>query len=85
MLFNVILIIMAVYLMVLPFILLKFIKFGMKIAVSETEKVASEPTFTIPKKKHTPKVPKEMQKTLDIMENINNFDGTGIGQKEIKE
>lgn len=76
---------MAVYLMILPFILLKFIKFGMRMATKEAEKIAEEPVFTVPKKKHTPKVPEEVQRTLDIMENINNFDGTGMGQKEIKE
>lgn len=76
---------MACYLMILPVILLKFIKFGMKIATSEVEKVAEEPTFNVPKRKHTPKVPEEVQRTLDIMGNINNYDGTGIGQKEIKE
>lgn len=82
MLFEVIAIILALYACLTPAIILKSVKFGMSAAQTPKEAI-EKPIFTV-KKKKTPDVPPEIQKGLDIIANIDNYDGTSTGQKEIK-
>ena len=83
MLYNIVLIMLVVYLMLLPLIVVTSIKFGIKLAEKPKE-TADEPIFNVPKPKKKPKVSKEEQKVIDILANIEAYDGTSIGQKEIK-
>lgn len=83
MLFDIIAVILVIYAVSTPFWVLKAVRFGLKCAEKPSE-AAEEPIFTLPEKKTDVKVPKEMQKTLDIFENIEAYDGTSNGQKEIE-
>ena len=83
MLFEIITVILAIYAVLTPIWIMKSVKFGIKCAEKPAE-AAEEPVFTLPEKKKDVKVPEEMQKTLDILENIEVYDGTSNGQKEIK-
>ena len=83
MLFEIITVILAIYAVLTPIWIMKSVKFGIKCAAKPAE-AAEEPVFTLPEKKKDVKVPEEMQKTLDILENIEVYDGTSNGQKEIK-
>jgi hypothetical protein len=65
-----------------PFIAVKCIRFGIKVA-GKPESVAEEPLIKLPQKRKKPKVSKEEQQILDILGNIDAFDGTSKGQKEI--
>ena len=58
-------------------------KFGMKCA-NRPEKAVDEPIITLPKRKKEVNLPKEHLKMMDIMENIDIYDGTSTGQKEIE-
>lgn len=86
MLSDVVCIILAIYAILSPFWLIKAIKFGISMA-EKPEEAAKEPVFTIPKKKEPPVEPTlspEEQKYIDILGNVDIFDGTENGQKEIK-
>ena len=86
MLFSILFVILVVYLLILPFILLKFIKFGLMIA-DDSKKASETPIFNVPK---LPKIHKkaelsaEEQRAMSILQNIDTYDGTSLGQKEIK-
>ena len=83
MLFEIIGIILALYAVTTPFWVLKSIKFGMKCA-SEPEKAPEEPIFIVPKPAKKVETPEEVRRMLDILDNIEAYDGTPNGQKEIK-
>ena len=93
MLFDVLTVILVVYVMMVPFMVLKFIKFGMTAAESP-EEAAKEETFKVkfpkklPKLRRKPKLSKEDKKALEAVKilerNIDAYDGTGMGQEEIK-
>lgn len=83
MLFNILLIFLVVYIVVLPFITIRIIKFGLKVAVKPKEAV-SEPIFNVKAYKKAPKLSPEDKRRIAIMQNVEAFDGTGFGQKEIK-
>ena len=96
MLFDILLVVLVIYVMAVPFLMLKFIKFGM-LAVEKPEETAKEPTFKVkfpenftklPKLRRKPKLTKEERKALEAVKilerNIDAYDGTGVGQEEIK-
>jgi len=85
MLSDIICIILAIYAILSPFWLIKAVKFGVSLA-NKPEEAAKEPFIALPKKKKTvePDLSKEEQKIIDILANVDVFDGTSIGQKEIK-
>lgn len=52
-----------------------------------SDELSKIPDFVKLPKRKTKKdkeIEKERQKIMDIMENVDAFDGTGLGQKEIK-
>lgn len=94
MLFDILLVTLVLYVMAVPFIMIKLIKFGVLLA-EKPEETAKEPTFNVslhklktalPKRK--PKLTKEEKQVLEAVKtldrNIDNYDGTGMGQEEIK-
>lgn len=84
MLYNIILLAMIVaYAFLSPFAIVKLIKFGMVIS-EKPEKAVDIPVFIKPRKKE-PKLTAEEQRALDVLANIDAYDGTGFGQKEIKD
>lgn len=79
MLFDVILVLLAVCVALLPF----FIRTNTE---SASEKREISDVLPIPKKKkRNPTVSPQEQKILDILRNIDAYDGTSNGQKPIKE
>ena len=76
MLFDILSVVLVVYVMILPFIL-----FGMVSAL------IGKPTAPVlPKrKKKKPQISPKDQRIIDILANIDAYDGTSKGQKPIKE
>ena len=91
MLYSVILLAVVVaYAFLSPFLIIKLIKFGMVVS-EKPEKAVNAPVFIKPRKKE-PKLTAEeqralaeKQRALDVLANIDAYDGTGFGQKEIKD
>lgn len=94
MLYDILLIMLVVYVMFSPIFIIESIKFGVKLA-SKPDQVADIPVLNIKLPKKKPKKTKEQKKaeqaaaqkleeTAAILENIDIFDGTNFGQKEIK-
>ena len=83
MLCNVLLCVLAVYVMISPLFYAKAVKFGIKLA-EDPQDVAEKTTFTLPKKKHKPKMTPEEDRTYQILNNIDRYDGTSKGQEEVK-
>ena len=83
MLFNVIFTLLVIYVMATPYFYTKAVKFGMKLA-DKPEEAAVEPFFTIPKKKKQPKMTPEESRAVQIMANIDAYNGTSFGQKKIQ-
>ena len=86
MLYEIIAILLALYAVSTPYWMIKAVKFGISVA-EEPEKAAEEPIFNLPEKKEEPQpvvLTEEQQKLLDVLDNIDVFDGTSQGQKEIK-
>lgn len=75
--------IMAIYIFLTPYFCFRAIKFGMKIA-QHPEKVPEEKTFTIPMPKKKPKMTAEEERRMQILQNIDNYNGTSVGQKKIE-
>ena len=84
MLFSIVTIILAVYCVISPVIIISAVKFGMKCADNPQE-VTEKPFINVPKRKKNAKVSPEWQRGIDIMANIDAYDGTDVGQKEIKD
>lgn len=83
MLFNVILVLLVIYTMATPFFYVQAIKFGMRVW-DEPDEVKEMTTFHLPKRKKEPKMTPSEQRTYQILQNIDRYDGTSNGQKEIK-
>lgn len=93
MLFNILIVVLVVYAMLTPFFVVKSIKFGMQIAPKADELPKSIDSGKLTKRKiRLPKRKskadkareKELERITDILSNIETYDGTSIGQKEIK-
>jgi hypothetical protein len=93
MLFNILIVVLVVYVMLTPFFIVKAIKFGMQIGSKADELPKSIDSGKLTKRKI--KLPKrktksekarekELERITDILSNIETYDGTSIGQKEIK-
>lgn len=83
MLSDILLVILGLYAISTPLWMMKAVKFGAKCGQTP-EKIPEEPIFNVPKPKKEVEIPAEMQRDLDILENLAIFDGTPNGQKEIK-
>lgn len=83
MLYNILLVILVLYVMSTPLFFLKAVKFGMKIA-EDPQEASDTTTFHLPKKKKQPKMTAEEKRTMQILANIDRYDGTSNGQVEIK-
>lgn len=81
MLFNIVAIILALYAITAPYWLFKAVKFGIKCA-EKPEEVAEEPVFELPKK-HNTEMSDEMKAALNVLYNIDAYDGTSNGQREV--
>lgn len=62
---------------------IKAVKFGLKIS-EKPEKATEDPIFHIPKKKKQPKMTPEEQRTVQILANIDRYDGTSLGQVKVE-
>lgn len=83
MLFNIILAILGLYTVLSPFLIIYGIKLGFKMA-QRPEETAAEPVIKLPRRRRTPQMSKEIKRGFDILHNIDIYDGTAYGQKEIK-
>lgn len=85
MLSDVLLIILGLYAISTPYWVMKSIKFGIKCA-DKPEEAAEEAVFTlpdIPKKEESVELPADMKRDIAVLANIEAYDGTSVGQKEI--
>ena len=80
---NILLIILVAYVIWSPYIVLKAVKFGMKL-VDEPKKVASEPIFSVPIPKQKPKMTAEEDRMTQILRNIDNYNGSSAGQVKVE-
>lgn len=83
MLYEIVFVLLVIYVLFTPLFVIKAVRFGMKVW-DEPEEVAKEPVFHLPKKKKEPKMTDEERRNLQIMQNIDRYDGTPNGQVEIK-
>lgn len=86
MLYNVLAVILVAYVCASPIFYAKAVKFGIKIA-QDPEEAAKEKImeeFTLPKKPHKPKMTPEEQRSIQILANIDRYDGTSAGQKKVE-
>ena len=84
MLYSILAIILAIYAALSPLWVLKAVQFGLKIN-EKPEEAAEKPIFNVPKKKKHEETPAAVQRFIDINANIDNFDGFGTNQREIKD
>ena len=80
---NILLIILVVYVCVTPLFYYKAIKFGIRIA-EKPEEIAEERTFTIPTPKKKPKMTAEEDRMYQILRNIDNYNGSSVGQVKVE-
>lgn len=80
---SVLCIVLAIIAILMPIITLIAVKLGFRLA-EKPEEAIKEPIFNVPKPKRKPKVDKQTQIMLDELENINAYNGTGFGQKDIE-
>lgn len=83
MLYDVLFIVLMLYIMAVPLMVVKSIMIGVKLA-EKPQETAEKPIFNIPKPKKKPKLSKEDQRNLDILANIETYYGDSTGQKEIR-
>ena len=83
MLSDVLLVILALYVMASPFLYAKAIKFGLRLAESPQEALP-ELDFNIPEKKEKPKMTPDEDRTYQILSNIDKYDGTSAGQRKVQ-
>lgn len=83
MLSNIILMILGVYTVLSPFLMIYGIKLGFKMA-QRPEETAAEPVIKLPKRRKTPQMSDEVKRGFEILRNIDIYDGTANGQKEIR-
>ena len=85
MLSDILLIILGLYAISTPYWLIKAVKFGLKCA-EKPEEAIEEPVFTLPEinpKHDESEMTEDMKEDLAILANINAYDGTSAGQREI--
>lgn len=79
--------ILLAYTLAIPLMVVKSIMLGVKLA-EKPQETADKPVFTMPKirkkPKKKPKMTKEDQRNVAIMANIDAYDGTSNGQREIR-
>ena len=80
---NIILCVLIAYLLITPYFYAKAVKFGMKLA-DKPEKVAEEPFFSVPKPKKKPKMTAEDDRRAQILANIDNYNGSSVGQVKVE-
>jgi hypothetical protein len=80
---NVLVCILVAYLCVSPFFYAKAVKFGIKLA-DKPEEAAEEPTFHVPTPKKKPKMSAQEDRITQILSNIDNYNGTPVGQKKVE-
>lgn len=80
---NILVIIVIIYALLSQGFTIYAVKFGLKCA-EKPGKVMEEPVFNLPKRKKEAKISESDQRVLDILSNIDAYDGTDTGQKEIK-
>lgn len=83
MLFKILFCLLVVYVLVSPLFYAKAVKFGIKL-YGEPEKTASEPIFNVPVPKKKPKMTPEQDRQAQILRNIDNYNGTSLGQQKVK-
>lgn len=83
MLYDVLFIVLMLYIMAVPLMVVKSIMLGVKLA-EKPQETAEKPIFNIPKPKKKPKLSKEDRRNLDILANIEAYNGDSTGQKEIR-
>ena len=86
MLFDILAIIVVIYAVFSPVWVLKAVKFGISVG-NDPKEAVDEPIFHVPSEKKKVKAPilsKEEQQIVDILENVDIYDGTSRGQKEIE-
>lgn len=69
--------------MLTPLFYYKAVKFGMKI-VEEPQKAISEPVFHVPTPKKKQKMTPELDRAMQILQNIDNYNGSSVGQKKVE-
>lgn len=82
MLYEALTVILAVYVMMTPLFYYKAVKFGLRCAQKPEE--TGEEVFHLPKKAKKPKMTPEEDRMVQILSNIDRYDGTPTGQKEVK-
>ena len=83
MLSNIILAILGLYTVLSPFLIIYGIQLGFKMA-QRPEEAAAEPVIKLPRRKKTPQMSAEVRRGFEILRNIDIYDGTANGQKEIR-
>lgn len=83
MIINILLIILVLYVVWSPFLVIYGVKFGIKM-VDRPEKTAAEPFFSVPKPKKKPKMTAEEDRMNQILRNIDNYNGTSVGQVKVE-
>lgn len=73
----------AAYCLVSPFLLAKAVIFGAKLA-NKPEKVEDWKVFDIPTPKKKPKMTPEEDRMTQILNNIDNYNGSSVGQKKVE-
>lgn len=63
--------------------IIKAVRFGFML-FDDPDEAAKEPVFSIPKPKKKPKMTNEDKRTVDILANIDRYDGTSNGQVKVK-
>lgn len=77
MLYDFLIVLLTVYIMVLPFLLF----YVVSVLLNSKESVPK-----LVRRKHPkPKMSEKDQRIIDILANIDNYDGTSKGQKPVKE
>lgn len=66
-----------------PYFVYRAIKFGMKIA-QNPEKASEENTFVVPMPKKKPKMTAEEDRKAQILRNIDNYNGSSVGQVKVE-
>lgn len=84
MLYSILFAILVVYVLCMPIIVVKSIQFGMNLP-QKVEKTEGKPVFfNLPKKRKKAKTTPEQETAMAILANIDAYDGTSNGQREIK-
>ncbi len=77
---NILIVILMLYAVFSPCF---FIKFGMKL-VEMPEKVVDEPMFNVKFPKPKPKMTAEEDRMAQILRNIDNYNGSSVGQVKVE-